>query len=276
MGNLAGARVALLQGRRSDELAGLVRRHGGEPYPVPAVRESPLQSGEQVAALIDRLSNGGIDVVVFTTGYAADALFEDARALGRQDELTSGLKRAVLVCRGPKPTMALRQRGIPVSVAAAKPYTSESLLAAIAELDISGRGTAVLHYGERNPDLAAGIRNLGADLDELCLYEWLLPVDIEPLRQLVRSMLAGEVDAIVFTAQVQVRHLFDIAEALGVATNLRDVLNERLVVASVAPTCAAALRKRGVEPHVIPELSRMGPLIVALGQYVANARGVPA
>jgi uroporphyrinogen-III synthase len=276
MGNLAGARVALLQGRLGDELAGLVRRHGGEPYSVPAVREAALPSGDQVASLIERLSTGSTEVIVFTTGAAADALFEEARQLGRLDELTAGLQAARTVCRGPKPTMALRRHGIPVTVAAAKPYTSESLLAAMAGISLAGRGTAVLHYGERNSDLSAGIRALGADLEELCLYEWLLPADLDPLRRLVQEILAGKVGAIAFTAQVQVRHLFAIADELGVATGLTAALNERLVVASVAPTCAAALQARGVDPHVIPDLSRMGPLIVALADYFDNVRRATA
>jgi uroporphyrinogen-III synthase len=276
MGNLSGARVALLQGRLTDELAGLVRRHGGVPHSVPAVQDSALPCSQQVASLIDRLVKGSIEIVVFTTGYAANTLFEEAQSLGRLDELTSVLQRSITVCRGPKPAMALRQQGVPVTVAAAKPYISETLLAAMTELNLRSRGTAVLHYGERNAELAAGIRELGADLEELCLYEWLLPTDREPLRRLARQMLAGELDAIAFTAQVQVRHLFAIAEEIGVAADLSVALNERLVVASVAPTCAAALRAQGVEPDVIPELSRMGPLIVALGDYMAIARRVPA
>jgi uroporphyrinogen-III synthase len=276
VGKLAGARVALLQGRLTDELAGLVRRHGGEPYSVPAVQETPLPSGDQVAALIDRLANGSVDVVVFTTGASADALFEEARQLGRLSELTSSLQRAVTVCRGPKPTMALRKQGIPVNVAAGKPYTSQTLLAAMTDMKLGDRGTAILHYGERNADLSEGIRALGANLVELCLYEWLLPTDREPLRQLVREIIAGEVDAIAFTAQVQVRHLFVTAEELGIVTDLTTALNESLIVASVAPTCAAALRERGVEPHVIPDLSRMGPLIVALAEYFENVERATA
>ena len=39
MSSLNGTRVALLESRMSGELADLVRRHGGEPRCVPAVRE---------------------------------------------------------------------------------------------------------------------------------------------------------------------------------------------------------------------------------------------
>jgi uroporphyrinogen-III synthase len=276
MGNLTGWRIALLQARHGDKLAGLVRRHGGEPYTVPAVWETALPCGDEVAALIERLSNGSVEAIVLTTGAAAEALFEEARHLGRVDELTASLRRAVTVCRGPKPAMALRRHGVPTSIAAAKPYTSESLLASMAGMNLKGRGTALLHYGERSLHLASGVRDLGANVEELCLYEWLLPPDREPLRQMVRDIVTGKVDAIAFTSQVQVRHLFAIAGELGLESGLTAALNEKLVVASVAPTCAAALRARGVAPDVTPELSRMGPLIVELGNHVASTRRASA
>jgi hypothetical protein len=59
---------------------------------------------------------------------------------------------------------------------------------------------------------------------------------------------------------------------MGVADDLTVALNSRLVVAWLAPTCADALRALGVTPHVVPELSRMGPLIAALGDSMAQQR----
>jgi hypothetical protein len=55
MNTLAGMRVALLEARMGGELANLIRRAGGEPYSVPAVRESPLEAHDAVEALIDGL-----------------------------------------------------------------------------------------------------------------------------------------------------------------------------------------------------------------------------
>lgn len=271
-GNLAGTRVALLQGRRGDELASLVRRHGGEPLWVPVIQNTPVPSGDQVASLIDRLTNHALEVIVFSTGASVEALLEEARRLDRLDELILGLRNAVTACRGPKPVVALRRLGVTTSIAAGNPHTSDSLLAVLEQGDLNGRTTALLHFGEVNTRLASGIRSMGAALEEYSLYEWSLPADVDPLRQLVETMLAGGVDAVAFTSRVQVRHLFAIAEELGLDAELASALNERLVVASVAPTCAGALRDQGVEPHVIPGLSRMGPLIVALGNHIANTR----
>ena len=88
------------------------------------------------------------------------------------------------------------------------------------------------------------------------------------MRDLVRTLIDGGVDAITFTSQVQARHLFLIATEMGLAQPLTDALNEGVIVASVAPTCAAALRNLGVEPRVIPEHPKMGHLVRALAEYV--------
>jgi uroporphyrinogen-III synthase len=46
MSGLQGKRIALLEGRMQGELANLVRRHGGVPYSVPALREEALACQE--------------------------------------------------------------------------------------------------------------------------------------------------------------------------------------------------------------------------------------
>ena len=41
----------------------------------------------------------------------------------------------------------------------------------------------------------------------------------------------------------------------------------RVVVAAVGPTCARALEELGAPPHVMPEPSKMGPLVLALASH---------
>ncbi len=86
MSSLDGARVALLEGRMPSELAELVRRYGGEPYGVPAVRERPLDAGQEVAVFVDNLIGGSVPIVVCLTGVGVKTLFEGrgvARRRGR-------------------------------------------------------------------------------------------------------------------------------------------------------------------------------------------------
>lgn len=275
MSGLGGARVALLEARRGGELAGLVTRHGGAPISVPAVREAALPAGEAVSAFLDAFAGGEVQVAVFLTGAGARALFEEADRLGRLPELRDGLCRATVAVRGPKPAAALQKQAIPIALRAAEPHTTAELICALAGTDLAGAGVALVHYGERSATLSAALCRRGARLRELCLYEWLPPADLGPLRALIADLIAGRVDAIAFTSQVQVRHLFQVAEEMGQATALRDTLNARLIVGSLAPTCANALRTLGVTPHVVPAHAKMGHLIAALAEHIAlqGARG---
>jgi uroporphyrinogen-III synthase len=131
----------------------------------------------------------------------------------------------------------------------------------------------LVHYGERNSALADALEARGAALEELCLYEWVMPDDVEPLRTLVRDLIDGRVDAVAFTSLVQCRHLFQVAADLGKSEDLVDALSSRVVVAAIGPVCAAALNALGVTPRVLPAHPKMGPMIAALADYFELARG---
>jgi uroporphyrinogen-III synthase len=267
-----GAKVALLEGRRGKELASLVRRRGGEPISVPAVREVPLPCGEEVAKLLDALRDGDVELVVLLTGVAVDALFQEAVRLGRGEEIETELRKVTTISRGPKPAAALKAHGIVTSTNIASPFTSTELLAKLAELDLAGKGVALLHYGEKSLEVAQALRNRGARLRELCLYEWALPEDIEPLRKMVTDIIDGRFAAVAFTSQAQVHHLFRVAALeTGGAERLAQALRTRVIVAAVGPTCSAAIVGFGITPHVVPVQPKMGPMVEALAQYLAHS-----
>jgi len=266
--NLEGMRIGLLEARMSNELADLIRRYGGDPYCVPAVRESPLECADQVASFINHLSEGTLQVVIFLTGVGARALFGEAEKIGRLPELFQGLERVTTVCRGPKPVAVLKRTGVHVSIVAPEPNTTVELLGAIASLDLRDKGVGLTHYGERNVQLTEALQSRGATLFEMCLYEWQLPEDVQSLRDMVEEIIGGRIGAVAFTSQIQIRHLFQMADEQGRSRELAEALNERLVVASVGPTCTAALKSFGVTPHVVPEHPKMGHLVMALARYV--------
>src|SRR6185295_13509554 len=112
-----------------------------------------------------------------------------------------------------------------VGVTAAEPHTTAEVLQALDTVDVKGKVVAFVHYGERNETAADRLRARGAQVNEICLYEWRLPDDVAPLQQLVGEIIDGRVDALAITSQIQCRHLFQIAEALGQSHALTDALN---------------------------------------------------
>jgi uroporphyrinogen-III synthase len=264
---LTGVRVALFEARMESELAELVRRYGGAVRSAPAVREAPLDCTDVVADFLNRLQTPARRVHVFLTGAGATALFEEAARQNRLPFIIESMKEGTIVCRGPKPTAALKRYGVNPHVYAASPYTSRELLDAMAGLDLTGAEVTVVHYGERSEALADALRLRGGTLNELCVYEWRLPDDIGPLQVLARDIVTRDVDAVIFTSQVQWKHLRSVASDLGLAEALVQALNTDVIVASVGPICSAALTDTGVRPRVVPDNSKMGPLVAALAQH---------
>ncbi|GHO84006.1 uroporphyrinogen-III synthase [Dictyobacter formicarum] len=264
------ARIAVLEARMSDEMADLIRRNGGTAWSAPAVRETVVNASKPVAAFIDRLIAGDVFLVIFFTGVGVKALLQEADQLGRRDELVTALRGVSVICRGPKPSAVLRKENIPIAASAPEPYTTNELLAVLKPFDVTGRTIGVVHYGERNDQISQFLHSHGAMLEELSLYEWQLPLDTTQLRALVRELIIGNVDAIMFTSQIQVRHLFAIAAELDCTSALTAALNTRTIVASIGPTCTGVLEGYGVTPHVVPEHPKMGHLIKALVEHMAS------
>lgn len=252
----------------SRELARLVEKHGGDPVCVPAVRESYELDAATAGDLVSGIGAGSYDIVVFMTGVAVSLLFEIAEQIGRRPDLVAGLKKVTTVCRGPKPTAALRGFGVPPTLTAREAFTSAEVIDAFSTLEVAGRRVLLFHYGERSEALAETLVARQAVLDERWLYRWQLPEDRSGLEQLVRRIVAGELDALAVTCQIQFRHLLQVADGLGLSSDLIRTLNERMVVGAVGPTCRAILQVYGVDAHVVPEHPKMGPLIVALMRYL--------
>ncbi|MBO0790363.1 MAG: uroporphyrinogen-III synthase [Ktedonobacteraceae bacterium] len=271
MNSLDNMNIALLEARMSDEMARLIRRHGGTPYSVPAVREAPLNSASEVNTFIDHLVQNKIQVIIFFTGVGVATLLKEAEALERLPEILDALCKVTIVCRGPKPAAVLKRHGIPITLNASEPHTTNELIQTLDTLDLQGQNIALVHYGERNAVLAQNLRDRGiASLEELCLYQWLLPEDLNPLRTLVRDIIEQHIDAVVFTSQIQARHLLHIAAEMRLTDQLITALNTRTIVASIGPTCTAALQDYRITPHVVPKHPKMGHLVLALVAYVSS------
>ena len=269
--SLEGKRVGVLESRMAGQLGDLIRKRGAEVMSAPALREAPVDCLDMVGELIDGISDGEFQVVVAQTGVGVSALFKEAAKLSRDSELLTGLRRVVCVARGPKPVAALKKAGILTPVKVESPYTTDDLIETLGEFDLSACGVALINYGERNEALSETLLSACANLYELCLYEWMLPEDTGPLEALVSAILMRELDAVTFTSQAQVKHVFKIAEQFGFESVLSATMNST-VVAAVGPTCAKALATYGVAPDVVPEHPKMGHMVADLADYFSKVR----
>jgi uroporphyrinogen-III synthase len=272
---IALPRVVVLEQRMSRELARLVEKHGGEPVCVPALDGRPELDADRAARIVTALANGSYDVVIFMTGVAVSLLFEVTERIGRRSDLVAGLRGVTTVCRGPKPTAALRGFGVTPTLTAREAFTSAEVIDALAGIELAGRRVLLFHYGERSDSLADTIVARRALLDEQWLYRWRIPDDTMELEKLIGEIIAGRYDALALTCQIQFRHLHTIAERLGLDRDLIRALNQRMVVAAIGPTCHAILQGYGVDVHVMPEHPKMGPFVATLMRHLERRGSSP-
>src|SRR5204863_6939282 len=100
---LGGRRVVAFESRRANEMAELIRRHGGEPLVAPSMREVPLTENTAAVDYVRQLEAGAVDVVILMTGVGVRTLVETVAAQWPKERLAAALRRARLVARGPKP-----------------------------------------------------------------------------------------------------------------------------------------------------------------------------
>jgi uroporphyrinogen-III synthase len=260
-----GARVAVLEARYGDTMAKLVESYGGRPYAVPALREQDVDS-PRIDMLVYGIARGRFSTIVALTGVAAQRLFDEAERRGMLSAVQERLRRCTVVARGPKPAAVMFRYGVRATPVDA-PFTTREVLQKLLARDVSRRSVALLHYGEPNRELAFVLRTRGARLAEFLLYEWCLPDDTIPLQEMVRELIGGNVDAIAFTNQIQMRHLNIVAARMGVADELAGALTRNVVVASIGPSCTHHLRRLGIQPLVVPVVPKMRPLVSSLAEH---------
>ncbi|HEY3078035.1 MAG TPA: uroporphyrinogen-III synthase [Burkholderiales bacterium] len=265
---MKGKRIAVLEARLGKQLADLVTQRGGVPFHAPALAELPDLEPAKIATLVQSLEQRPPKLAVFQTGVGTRALFSATDGLGVTARFVALLEKSTVVVRGPKPTAALRARGVRIDRAAADPFTTHEVLEAITDFDLKGARVIVQRYGTANTELDSALEARGAEVVEIPTYRWSLPQDTRPLAELIGALERREMDAAVFTNAEQVRNLFLVAQNIQKTQALRDGLNATLV-ASIGPVASAALRDAQVKIGVEASPPKLGALLSALQAALA-------
>lgn len=256
-------RVAILESRLGEQVADLVKSRGGVPFHAPALAELPDLDPRAIGALVRSLGERPAKLTIFQTGVGTRALFAALDSLRQTQAFLRLLEKTIVAVRGPKPTGALRSRGVRIDRSAADPFTTREVLDCIEDIPLKGERVIVQRYGVANAELDRALEERGAQVTEIPTYRWSLPADTRPLEDLIGALERGEMHAAVFTNAEQVRNLFLVAKKLGKADALRGALN-RTLIASIGPVASAALREFEVKVGLESKPPKLGALMSAL------------
>jgi len=154
--------VAILESRLGSQLGDLVGKHGGRPLLAPALAEVPDLDRAGIARRVAELQARPPTVAIFQTGVGTQALFRATDALGHTPALLDLLGRILVAARGPKPTAALRSRGVRIDRSAREPFTTAEVLDSLQGVALRGERVLVQRYGETNVGLDNALRAKGA------------------------------------------------------------------------------------------------------------------
>ena len=254
--SFSGARILAFESRRAKEIAELIRINGGQPFVAPALIEVPIDNNRDAFSFADCLYSGGFDMVIFLTGVGARYLQRVLATREPAECLPEALQKVIVVARGPKPIVVLREWQVPVHVQVPEPNTYRELLTAISSTPAVR--VAVQEYGRTNQELIDGLQSQGRTVTSVPVYQWTLPPDRAPLEEAVEQLLSNAFEAVLFTTGVQIDHLLQVAGER--APQLIGALQHTLV-ASIGPTCTEALREHGIHPALEPSHPKMGILV---------------
>ena len=267
--NFNSIRVLSLESRRAVEASKLIRTYGGEPLTAPAMREIPMSSDGPAIEFAEALVAGAFDLVIFTTGVGVRTLIKTVSEHMDREKFLDALRAVKIAARGPKSSSALREAGVPITVVAPEPFTWRALVQEMEERfgnDLTGMNIAVQEYGTSNPELLTALAEKSVSITRVLVYQWALPVDVQPLREAVIALAHGHVDVVLFMNAGQVAHLFLMADRMGYTEALYEGLRST-VIGSIGPSTTEGLSMYRLTPDFEPSQSKMGFLIKEIAEH---------
>jgi uroporphyrinogen III methyltransferase/synthase len=255
-GPLFGKRILVPRAEeQAAETARDLAERGAEPILVPVVAFGPPPD----PAALDRAlgSAGTYEVIAFTSANGVRCVFDALRKCGLDGSAFGSARIAAI---GPATAEALAERGVRADVVAAE-SRGEGLAQAI--LAHAPKRVLIAQAKVARAALADALRDAGVLVDVVAAYQT-RPADPSNVGPVKASLLAGQIDAVLFTSSSTVKHLLD---ALG--DRAVDMF-AGTAVACIGPVTAETARDCGLRVDVVAEKYTLAGLMDALERYFAR------
>ena len=227
---------------QADGLVAALEASGARVVRLPVIRiEPPVDQAPLRRAVQDA---SGYHWVIFTSANGVDFFVRAAEDLGF--DVNGALASTRLCCIGPATASAIEALGLTVEVVP-ETHRAEAVVEALsARTPMRGQRILIPTVAEARPVLRAGLRELGAEVDEVIAYR---TVFVEEAGPGILEQLEKGVDLVTFTSPSTVRSFHRLAGGQVVAA-----------AAVIGPVTADAARELGYRvaveayPFTIPGL----------------------
>ncbi|PIQ86050.1 MAG: uroporphyrinogen decarboxylase [Candidatus Omnitrophica bacterium CG11_big_fil_rev_8_21_14_0_20_45_26] len=262
-------KVLTLASRQAETMVRLIERSGHIPISAPVMRPVPLEKNEALHTFVQKFMAGEVDMMIFLTGMGTEVLLDVLKSRYTESEVVSRLNQVTLIARGPKPLHVLKQMGVMAVLMVPDPNTWRDILQVLDEnemsISVAGRTVALQEYGNPNFPLIQELEMRQATVFRVPLYQWALPEETQPIKELIQNILTGEAEALLITSSTQIHHLFQVAAEMNVADALTTSLNQ-MIIGSIGPMSSQAVVSHGVQVSFESTLNTMEDLIHQLNR----------
>jgi uroporphyrinogen III methyltransferase/synthase len=231
---LHGLRVVVTRARaQASGLSSALAALGADVVELPAIRIVPRWDSAEVREAVQAIH--AYALICLTSPNGVRLLFEALRASGRD---ARALGAATVAAIGPGTAAALAEHGISADVVPERSI-AEELVAALRDFPVAGRPTLIARAAEARDLLPDALRQRGAEVDVVALYE---TVAEEPDPSSLEA--ARGADYVTFTSSSTVRHFVEALDGR---------FPERARIVSIGPVTSETAREAGltvaVEAH---------------------------
>ncbi|MGZ9585146.1 uroporphyrinogen-III C-methyltransferase [Paenibacillus marinisediminis] len=252
---LFGQRILVTRARaQSASFVRAIEDLGGEPYEYPVIEtRMPVSTAalEEVELRLNQLSQ--YDWLILTSINGVHYWMEHMRRLEMDVRKLGGLR---IVSVGPKTSEAMREYGL-IPDLVAEQFSQEGLWTLL-EKELSPGQRVLMARGDlARPWLGQQLRTSGIEVDEIDIYETILPEQDDP--HMLELLREGAIHCIPFTSSSTVTNLLELIRRQG-ADDAIELLNRTRIVC-IGEITARTAREAGLLVDAVAEHSTMEGLL---------------
>lgn len=262
---LAGKRVVVTRhAPQADRMAAQLRQLGATAVCFPTISFQPLPAADLDAAL-DRFADYHWLLLTSATAVhfflqraahhpQAAALFDATAAAPRPSVATVGYATQQLFA----------QKGVTVDFVP-DIFTGEQLALGLG--DVAGRRILLPRAQDGRPEVVAILRQRGAIVDEIALYETVAPTPTA----VAWAELAQGFDVLTFASPSALRHFWQLLPTAPDA--VRPAIEQAAAqarIACIGPSTAAEAQKHGLPVTILPSAYTVADLVTAVADYFSS------
>lgn len=251
---------------QAPEAGKIIKSMGGIPYYIPAIEIKGLSNLESIKKFTNELCSGQVNYTIFMSTNGAKYLFRIAEELKLTHQIREGLDKTIIIAVGPKTAEAIKELKIHVDMVPQK-YSSGGLLEAFHGTNLHGKKIRIPRTSNATPTLTNALKQLGADVQEIYVYESSLPIDESLKTKFYADLTAGRINAILFGSGLSAKNIFRMLSEKASMEQLKELFKKKVTTVAIGPTTAEALKAINIRVDVTPQDYLFEEALRALAEF---------